>query len=185
MNYTSNDQKKEPFHLSLELLNEDKEIVKEEVPIVEQVNENFSQNLLNLIINNDKTKNLVDIPLSESEINILKEIISKSPSCLDDINKCILEIIKDGKIDVMDIPPFITIIKNIYILCHQQINIKVSDLVVSIGSILKYILEIVLVKNNLLSPELLQSCNGLIDIVVDMIKLKSSLKTKSCFFKLC
>ena len=191
MNSISNDQEKElvieQLHLDLPVEEEEeekKEIVVNEVDNDNQVKVDFSQNLLNLLVNNDATKNLVSITLSESEINILKELISKSPTSLDDINNCILEIIKDGKIDVMDIPPLIKIIKHIYILSHQQINIKVSDLVVSIGSILKYILQIVLVKNNLSSPELLQTCNGLIDIVVEMIKLQSSLKTKTCFLKL-
>lgn len=183
MNYISNEQEKELVieHLQLQLPVKEQE--QETKSSVEQVD--FSQSLLNLLLNTDITKNLANITLSEKEINILKEFISQSPSYLDDINNCILEIIKDGKIDVMDIPPLIKIIKNIYILCHQQINIKVNDLVVSIGSILKYIIQIILVKNNLSSPQLLQSCNGLIDIVIEMIKLQSSLKTKSCFFKIC
>jgi len=178
MNSISNIKEEKQFNLHLELPIEEKEI------FVEDKQVDLSESLLKLLINTDVAKNLANITLSESEINILKELISKSPSSLDNINNCILEIIKDGKIDVMDIPPLIQIIKDIYILSHQQITIKVSDLVVSIGSILKYIIHIILVKHKLTSPELLQSCNGLIDIVVDMIKLKSSLKTKYCLFKL-
>lgn len=186
MNVTSSYREKdliiEPAHLRLELPMEEQEQETEKVHDNNQVD--LSKNLLNLLLNTDVTKNLASITLSESEINILKEFISKNPTSLDDINNCILEIIKDGKIDVLDIPPLIKIVKEIYVLSHKQITIKVSDLVVSIGSILKYIIHIVLIKNNLSSPELLQSCNGLIDIVVEMIQFKSSLKTKSCFFKL-
>jgi hypothetical protein len=181
MNSISNIEEEKQFNLQLELPIEEKEIM---VDVDNNNQVDLSESLLKLLINTDVAKNLASITLSESEINILKELISKSPSSLDNINNCILEIIKDGKIDVMDIPPLIKIIKDIYILSHQQITIKVSDLVVSIGSILKYIINIILVKHNLSSPELLQSCNGLIDIVVDMIKLKSSLKTKYCLFKL-
>lgn len=146
----------------------------------------LSQSLLTLIADISVSKNLASIILSETEISILKELLSISPSSLDEINTCILEIIKDGKIDVLDIPPLIKIIKNIYILSHQQITVKVNDLVITIGSILKYILQIILVKSNLSSPELIKSCDGLIDIAVDMIQLSNSFKKpKTCLFKLC
>jgi|Laugresbdmm110sn_2_1035109.scaffolds.fasta_scaffold17357_1 hypothetical protein len=125
------------------------------------------------------------IVLTDNEISILKQIISINPTFLNDINACVLEIIKDGKIDTMDIPPLIQIIKNLYVLCHQNIKINAHDLVNAIGSILKYVLQVILVKNNLSTPELIQSCNAIINLVVDMIQLQSSLKTKTCFFKLC
>lgn len=146
----------------------------------------IEKTLIEDILDIETNKILTNIILNETELSILKELISLSPDSLNDINKCILEIIKDGKIDALDIPSFLKIVKDIYVLCHQKITIKVSNLIESIGSILKYILQIVLIKNSLISPELVKSIDGLIDITVDMIKLHSSLKTKkTCYFKLC
>jgi hypothetical protein len=141
----------------------------------------FSENLLSLLLNT----NLTCISLTDNEINILKQLISISPGSITTIHDCSLEIIKDGKIDARDIPPLLKIVKDIYILCHQEITVKVTNFIRSIGTILKYILQIVLIKNNLSTPELLESINSLIDIVVEMIQLQSSFKTKTCFFKLC
>ena len=154
---------------------------------VDTVNENvLLKSLLVLIENSTIGQSLgtVTISLKPDEINILKQIISLSPDSLSNINNGILEIIKDGRIDVMDIPPFIKIIKEIYILSHKEITIQVPCLVTAIGTILKYLLQVILTENKLSSPELIQSCDGLIDMVVDIIKLKSSLKLKSktCFF---
>ena len=153
---------------------------------VDTVNENvLLKSLLVLIENSTIGQSLgsIIISLTPDEINILKQIISLSPDSLSNINNGILEIIKDGRIDVMDIPPFIKIIKEIYILSHKEITIKVPCLVTAIGSILKYLLQVILTENKLSSPELVQSCDAIIDVVVDMIKLKSSLKLKSktCF----
>lgn len=137
------------------------------------------------ILDLETNKNLIKKPLTEKEKSILKELISFCPDSLNDINKCILEIIKDGKIDALDIPSFIYIVKTIYVICHQKITIKVSNLIDSIGSILKYIIQVILNRNNLLTPDLIKSIDGLIDMSVDMIKLNSLLKTKTCYFKLC
>jgi hypothetical protein len=145
----------------------------------------IDKTLIEDILDIETNKILTNIILDKNEISILKELISLSPDSLNDINKCILEIIKDGKIDALDIPSFIKIVKDIYILCHQKITIKVSNLIESIGSILKYILQIVLIKNSLITLELVKSIDGLIDMAVDMIKLHSSFKTKTCYFKLC
>jgi hypothetical protein len=158
-------------------------------PIV-NANENvLLKSLIVLIANSTIGESLgtITITLTPDEINILKQIISVSPDRLNDINNCVLEIIKDGKMDVMDIPPLIKIIEDIYVLSHQQITIKVPSLVNAIGSILKYLLQVILTNNNLSSPELIKSCDGLIDMVVVMIKLEPSLKTKTCFlnFKFC
>jgi hypothetical protein len=154
-------------------------------------NTNTNSLLVLLIENSNKNIGSPMVQLSDSDLNILKELISVSPSSFNDINDCILLIIKDGKIDVKDIPPLIKIIKDIYILSHQQINItiKMKDLITSIGSIIKYVLQIVLYKNNISSPELIVSCDNLIDMAVEMIQLQSSLKSysksKICSFKLC
>lgn len=163
------------------------------VPTESDSNTNEISNSLLILLLDTNSKNIAStmVQLSDSDLSILKELISISPSSFNDINDCILLIIKDGKIDVKDIPPLIKIIKEIYILSHQEltIKIKVKDLITSIGSIIKYVLQIVLYKNNISSPELIVSCDNLIDMAVEMIQLQSSLKSNSkfkiCSFKLC
>ena len=157
-------------------------IVNENV-INENVIVNESKNNLTIILLDSLEKNLGNISLSPTEINMLKEFLSISPSSVEDINKCILEIIKDGKIDAMDIPSFLTIVKDIYILSHKKITIKVSDLIETIGKLIKFIIQVVLVQNNLATTELIQSLNGLIDITIDMIKFNPVIKSKTCFFR--
>ena len=151
--------------------------------INENVIVNESKNNLTIILLDSLEKNLGNISLSPTEINMLKEFLSISPSSVEDINKCILEIIKDGKIDAMDIPSFLTIVKDIYILSHKKITIKVSDLIETIGKLIKFIIQVVLVQNNLATTELIQSLNGLIDITIDMIKFNPVIKSKTCFFR--
>jgi len=152
---------------------------------VDLIKEPIKEDTIITLLLDSLDKNLGNIVLSESEINVLKEFISISPIYLNDINKCILEIIKDGKIDALDIPSLIKILKDIYILSHEKITIKVSDLVTTIGSMLKYIIQVIIVNNNLASPELLKSLNELIDITVEMIKFNTINKSKTWFFGIC
>ena len=81
---------------------------------VEIIKDPIKEYSIIIVLLDSLDKNLGNIVLSESEIKVLKEFISISPTYLNDINKCILEIIKDGKIDVLDIPSLIKILKDIY-----------------------------------------------------------------------
>ena len=110
-----------------------------------------------------------------------------SPESLINIKTCILEIIKDGKIDAADIPQFIKLIKYVYILCYKDNNIKldVNDIASTVGSIIKYVIHVVLDKYSIESPELVICCDSLVNICIEMIDLQSSLITKTCFPKFC
>ena len=129
----------------------------------------------------------LNITLSEKEMMIIKIIVQQSPSMIQEINQCVLDIVKDGKIDSNDIPSFIKLIKSLYVFCHENNNIKINinEIAKMIGPIVKYIVHIVLSKNDKSTPELVKCCDSLIDISVEMIQLQSNMRTKICNFAIC
>jgi len=132
-------------------------------------------------------KQISSVKLTQYEISIIQFLVNNSPDSLINIKTCVLEIIKDGKIDASDIPEFISLIKNIYTLFHtnNQIKINIVDIASTTGSIIKYVIHVLLDRFDLNSPELIKCCDSLIDTCVEMIELQSSLITKTCFLKLC
>jgi hypothetical protein len=120
-------------------------------------------------------------------MTIVKIIVQEGPSMIQDINQCVLDIVSDGKIDSNDIPSFIKLIKSLYVFCHESHNIKINinEIANMIGPIVKYIVHIVLRKNDKSNPALVKCCDSLIDISVDMIQLQSNMKTKYCKFAIC
>jgi len=146
--------------------------------------------LTEILLNHELNKQNMDtnITLTENQISILNFVVKNSPSALDDVSCSILEIIKDSKIDLSDIPSFIKIVKVVYILCYQnkEINVTGSQLVSIIGPVIKYIVQIIIKYNNVSNSDvLIASCDSIIDISIEMIELQSSLKTKKCSFRIC
>jgi len=123
--------------------------------------------------------------LNPSQMNILKVILTNSPSTLTNLNTCLLEIIKDGKIDATDVPSFMIMIQELYRICHENKTIKISSVATSMGPILKYIVVVFLTKSNLDTPNLITCCNNIIDTSIQMIVLQSTIQPKGCSFKLC
>lgn len=140
---------------------------------------------LNTILEFETNKQISSIQLSEKEISIIKLLVSNTPDSLLDIKTCILEIIKDGKIDASDIPQFLKIIKDVYTLFHTNNQINAENISYTVGSIIKYITHIILAMYGLNNPLLVNCCDALVNSSVEMIDLQSSLITKTCFFKLC
>jgi len=152
------------------------------LPINEKIS--LSENFLLLLNNSLLSKKDLNIELNKEDLVIIKKLISNSPKVLDDLNLCIINIIKDENIDIMDIPLFIQIIKDIYILLHEKKIIDKNDFTTKI-SLIKYIVQFLLFKNNIKNVDLINLSNNLIDICVDMIKFNSQLKKKTFKFKLC
>ena len=135
--------------------------------------------LLDILATN---KNVSSIQLTKKQIDVLNIIIANSPSLIKDINSDIISIIKDGRIDALDIPQLIILIKKFYTFCHQESTIKISvkELVTIISPLIKYIIHIILNKNKTDTPELLSCCDNLVDACMEIIELQSSLKTVGC-----
>lgn len=125
------------------------------------------------------------IKLTSDQLHILQVLLANSPSSLTDFKNCLDLIIIDGKIDASDIPLFMKIIRDVYMICHENKVIKVSTLAITFAPILKYIICILLKKNDLATPNLVDCCNNIIDTSVQMIQLQSNLKPKKWAFKLC
>ena len=158
---------------------------KQEEPEQEKEPETNKDNIVqDIIFDLVKSENVSSIQLSKKEIDIINTIISKNPLLLHNINKAIIAIIKDGRIDAIDVPEIIILIKDFYTFCHQEPNIKINikDLVQIISPIIKYIVHIILHKNKTDTPELLSCCDKLIDACMEVIELQASLKTIGCAF---
>ena len=164
-----------------ELILQKEEQVNEEQVNEEQVNEekDIVIELLDILVTN---KNVSSIQLTKKQIDVLNIIIANSPSLIKDINTGIISIIKDGRIDALDIPQLIILIKEFYTFCHQESTIKISvkELVGIISPLIKYIIHIILNKNNTDTPELLSCCDRMVDVCMEIIELQSSLKTVGC-----
>ena len=140
---------------------------------------------LNAILEFKTNKQTSSIQLSEKEVTIIQFLVANTPDSLLDIKDCILDIVKDDKIDASDIPQFLKIIKDIYTLFHTNNQINAENISSTVGSIIKYITHIILAMYGLNNQLLVNCCDTLVNSSVEMIDLQSSLITKTCFFKLC
>lgn len=140
--------------------------------------------LAEILLSNQLNKENIpnSISLTKVQLSIIKELVANSPSSLKDINETVLAILSDGKINVIDIPQFIRIIKDVYVICHQstQITLDPMALAISIGTVTKYIIRAIISRSTIAEPALvIASCDNIIDVSVEMIQLQSSLKNKS------
>jgi len=143
-----------------------------------------------LLANKLDKENIPSIVLTNDQIEIIKELVSNSPGSLKNINQTFLSILSDGKIDVIDIPQFIRIIKDVYVICHQsnQITLEPMALAINMVPVVKYIIRAIISCTTIENPTLVISyCDNIINISVEMIQLQSSLKNEkwSWTCKLC
>ena len=89
--------------------NQIKEEIKEKID--EVITVQIPVNLVDLVKEEIKQKSHI---LNKEYIDILNSLVGKSPKLLNDIEKSMFEIMKDGKIDYNDIPYLITIIQKLY-----------------------------------------------------------------------
>jgi len=150
-------------------------------PIIETVSLETPVELAVQLLSNTDTF----IKLTPDQLHILQVLLANSPSSLTDLNNCLNLIIKDGKIDASDIPLFMKIIREVYMVCHQNKAIKVATIATTLAPVLKYIICISLKEKDLATPYVLDCCNNIIDTSVQMIQLQSSLKPKKWALKLC
>ena len=72
----------------------------------------------------EEMKNKFSIPLTPEVISIINNIINQTPNILTDIEKAMMETIKDGKIDSKDIPNLIIIIQSLYQFIYSLKDVK-------------------------------------------------------------
>lgn len=140
---------------------------------------------------NEDMKKKISISLTPEVINIINNIVTLTPDTLDDIEKAIFEIIKDGKIDSKDIPNLIVVIQKMYQFIYSLKNVKLdakkrADIT---ATSLKYILHVLVLERKIKidedkQPEFFLQTNALIDSCIGLLSYSKSLKTKGCLKKL-
>lgn len=138
----------------------------------------------------EEMKNKFSIPLTPEVIRIINNIIEVTPNILTDIEKAMMETIKDGKIDSKDIPNLIIIIQSLYQFIYSLKDVKFdakkrADIT---ASSLKVILRLLVLERKIKideenQEEVLSQINTLIDSCISLLNYSKSLKPKSCFKK--
>jgi hypothetical protein len=139
----------------------------------------------------EEMKNKFSIPLTPEVIRIINNIIEVTPNILTDIEKAMMETIKDGKIDSKDIPNLIIIIQSLYQFIYSLKDVKFdakkrADIT---ASSLKVILRLLVLERKIKideenQEEVLSQINTLIDSCISLLNYSKSLKPKRCLKKI-
>jgi hypothetical protein len=182
---------KEPLLDEVTILTEIKEQIKEQIKekIDEIITIQIPKNLVDLVKEEIKQKTHI---LNKEYIDILNSLVSISPNLLNDIEKAMFEIMKDGKIDSNDIPYLITIIQKLY---EFMFSLKIEKISTEKRSaicaeVIKFIVHVLIKERRIkVDPSkqdaFLRQFNALMDSCVSLLSLQSELISKgccSCFF---
>jgi hypothetical protein len=185
------DLEKEPLLDEVSILTEIKEDIKEKIQekIDEVITIQVPKNLIELVKEEIKQKTHI---LNKEYIDILNSLVSISPNLLNDIEKAMFEIMKDGKIDSNDIPFLITIIQKLY---EFMFSLKIEKMSTEKRSaicaeVIKFIVHVLIKERRIkVDPSkqdaFLSQFNALMDSCVSLLSLQSELISKgccSCFF---
>ena len=164
--------------------NEDNESVLKSIDINLDV-----KTLLDLLVSEEIIKK-INIQLNNNEINVLTHILKYSPNFLNEIEKVIIEIVKDNKIDSNDIPNLIILIQKLYELIYNSKKMKYDTKTISnvCGNTLKFIIYIMVEERKIKidddkKPEFLVLTDKLIDSCISLLILPKVLKGTSCLPK--
>jgi hypothetical protein len=164
------------------------EDVKEEIreKIDEVITVQIPVNLVDLVKEEIKQKTHI---LNKEYIDILNSLVGKSPKLLNDIEKSMFEIMKDGKIDSNDIPYLITIIQKLYeFLFSLKIkNMQTEKRAAICAEIIKFIVHVLIKERRIkVDPNkqeiFLSQFNALMDSCISLLSLQSGLLSRGCCF---
>jgi hypothetical protein len=166
-------------------------------------NEDSNLTLIDIIIDSDKKlltellvseemKSKINIKLNNNEILVITNILKYAPEFLNHIEKSVIEIVKDNRIDTNDIPNLIILIQNIYELLHKLDKIKIDDKNIAdvCGNVLKFIIHVMVEERKIKiqedkKNEFLALADKLVDSCISLINFSKLLKRASCLKKLC
>jgi len=138
-----------------------------------------------------KTSNNSNIVLSKKSIDILNKIFDLTPNFLDDIEKLLLEVIKDGKIDSNDLPQLILLIQKLYETIYKMKEMKIDSKTRAdiCSEVLKNIVYFLVKERRIKIDEekadlFLEQINTLIDSCVGLLRFSKYIKSKGCFSSL-
>jgi hypothetical protein len=156
-------------------------------PVVNTLIINTLVELLKKSLENGGVKNKLYISLTPEVTSVINNIVTLTPDTFNDIEKAILEVIKDGKIDSKDIPNLIIIVQKLYQVIYSLKTIKVDSKKRAeiAASLLKYIINILVVERIIKIDEEKQSefylqVNTLIDSCISLLNFSKTIKTKGC-----
>lgn len=152
--------------------------------------ENTLIELLKTYFRNEQGNLKIDMTINDDVIRVIHHIIEFSPDIFSNIEKSIVDIIRDEQINSNDIPHLLVIIKELYKLIHSLKKIKVSakQCIDITASILKCVIHILILEgkvhvkgNN--QEDFLSKLNLLIDSCVELLGYAQTLNNNcfSCF----
>jgi len=90
--------------------------------------ENLELNkIVDLVKKSIETDDKIKINLTPEVKTVLKNMISLTPNTLNDIEKAVTEIVKDNKIDSVDIPNLIVVIQRVYQFIYSLKSVKFNS----------------------------------------------------------
>lgn len=180
----------EEVNASIEMVEPQQIIEEVKMEITEKIDEvitvKIPVNLVDLVKEEIKQKTHI---LNKEYIDILNSLVYNSPHLLNDIEKAMFEIMKDGKIDSNDIPYLITIIQKLYeFLFSLKIKNMSTEKRASIcAEVIKFVV-MVLIKERRIKVDaskqeiFIGQFNALMDSCVTLLSLQSGLISKGCCF---
>ena len=156
----------------------------ETIPI--QTFTDIVKNLIESELMNEKNK----IKLTPEAKNIINNLLTLSPNTLNDIEKSIIDIVKDDKIDSNDIPNLIVVIQRIYQFIYSlktvKFDYKKRAEITSIS--LKYLIHVLVLLDKVNVSEdkkesFLIQTDVLVDSCVGLLSFSKNIKTPGCFRK--
>ena len=185
----TNDAKEEASNVAKE---EASNVAKEEATKVLEISKEEANNVVlktlsDLFLVFIKTSNNSNIVLSKESIDILNKIINLTPNFLDDVEKSLLEVIKDGKIDSNDLPHLILLIQKLYETIYKIKDMKLDSKTRTVicSEVLKNIAYFLIKERRIPIDEensdlLLEQINTLIDSCIGLLSFSKSIKVKGC-----
>lgn len=155
--------------------------------LLENLSEQIFVDIVKKSLENEDIKNKITIKLNVDVIKIINNIITLSPNTLTDIEKAIVEIVKDGKIDSKDIPNLIVVIQRIYQFIYSIKSLKFDSKKRSeiTSTSLKFFLHLLVLERKIKidedkEVEFLTQTDNLIDSCISLLSYSKSLRIKGC-----
>ena len=117
--------------------------------VILEISEKTLLILVNESLSSEEIKNKLSIKLTSQDISFISKIISLTPDALNDVEKALNDIIKDGKIDSKDIPQFIVIIQRIYQIIYN-FKLDSKKCMEMTSTILKYIVHLLVLERKII-----------------------------------
>ena len=164
-------------------------------PVVDNIPaEIIEQTIIELVkkyLEANESENEIAIQITPEIKNVISNIISLTPDTLTDIEKAISEIVKDGRIDIKDVPNLNVVVQKIYQSIYSLKNIKfdAKKRAEITSTSLKYLIHLFVLERKIKieddkQAEFFALTDALIDSCISLLSFSKSLKRNVCFKKL-